>query len=684
MAKFYVGLTMAGAISAGAYTAGVFDFLIEALEEWEKRKRELRAAGTPESAWDVPSHDVVIPVMSGASAGGITGALGLLAAAEADAAPARYDYAQVKDVVSRLPRLYRAWVQMPCFIDPNGGPDLLGGEDMADGSARSLLDTTILSRIVDASLLGIREVASPRPYFAEKMHLFLTHSNVRGVPYEIGFAAGGPGQPGYGMMCHGDRAHFVVSGAGSSPFTSPWADPDPARAINLLTLPDLTAVNGVWQEYAQAALGSGAFPIGLRARRIKGATVADYSQRQWPIPRFKDDVASGQRHFRLPPAFPAALTDASEVGYVTVDGGLINNEPFELARWTLMKEAPQKNARDAINADRAVIMVDPFPEAPAYDAADSLDDGLSTILKRLFPTLKNQARFKPEDLADALDENVFSRFLIAPRRRKAAGAPLERHAIACGLLGGFGGFLSEEFRAHDYQLGRLNCHLFLKHSFSLPLGNQVLEIAYGPSAQQPDFRTDGASGDATALYQLIPLIGTAAQMPPPPAWPRVTRDDVEKMVARARGRANTLFSKLLAKEMRSRFLRLAVRVGWMLFGRGMLEESVRWTLIKDLTLRDQIEGPTAGKPEHERQIMAALADSAFDLRTAAGISRQFGIEAAAVEAVLAVHAPLIHEAEKARDGTSAYTLKERRPPWYRRLWAVRDAMEWLSGPPVIG
>ena len=30
---FYVGLCMAGAVSGGAYTAGVLDYLIEALEE---------------------------------------------------------------------------------------------------------------------------------------------------------------------------------------------------------------------------------------------------------------------------------------------------------------------------------------------------------------------------------------------------------------------------------------------------------------------------------------------------------------------------------------------------------------------------------------------------------------------------------------------------------------------------
>lgn len=35
---FHLGLCMAGSITAGAYTAGVMDYLIEALEEWQKVK----------------------------------------------------------------------------------------------------------------------------------------------------------------------------------------------------------------------------------------------------------------------------------------------------------------------------------------------------------------------------------------------------------------------------------------------------------------------------------------------------------------------------------------------------------------------------------------------------------------------------------------------------------------------
>jgi predicted acylesterase/phospholipase RssA len=69
MAAFKIGINMAGAVSAGAYTAGVLDFLTEALDEWYKAKARGEA---------VPAHDVSIEVFTGASAGGMCAAISAL------------------------------------------------------------------------------------------------------------------------------------------------------------------------------------------------------------------------------------------------------------------------------------------------------------------------------------------------------------------------------------------------------------------------------------------------------------------------------------------------------------------------------------------------------------------------------------------------------------------------------
>ncbi|WP_421209425.1 hypothetical protein [Aeromonas sp. 602396] len=103
---FYIGLTMAGAISAGAYSAGVMDFLLSALEEWEKQKRIDLENGEK----TVPNHQVVISVMTGSSAGAVTAALTIPALSAG--------FVQEKDYT--LKNLYRPWVEQLRF-DPLKG-----------------------------------------------------------------------------------------------------------------------------------------------------------------------------------------------------------------------------------------------------------------------------------------------------------------------------------------------------------------------------------------------------------------------------------------------------------------------------------------------------------------------------------------------------------------------------------
>ena len=65
---FKIGFALSGAISAGAYTAGVVDYFFQALNAWEQ------ARGTD----GAPGHRVSVQVITGASAGAITGARRLI------------------------------------------------------------------------------------------------------------------------------------------------------------------------------------------------------------------------------------------------------------------------------------------------------------------------------------------------------------------------------------------------------------------------------------------------------------------------------------------------------------------------------------------------------------------------------------------------------------------------------
>ncbi|HYF07322.1 MAG TPA: hypothetical protein VD970_06845, partial [Acetobacteraceae bacterium] len=61
---FEIGICMAGAISAGAYTAGVLDMLIEALDTYQLERDRRKEAGLS------PLHAVQVSVLGGSSAGG--------------------------------------------------------------------------------------------------------------------------------------------------------------------------------------------------------------------------------------------------------------------------------------------------------------------------------------------------------------------------------------------------------------------------------------------------------------------------------------------------------------------------------------------------------------------------------------------------------------------------------------
>ena len=82
---FHLGLSLAGAVSAGAYTAGFVDYLLEALSEWELAKQAQK--NNPNS--NIPNHNVVIDAIGGASAGGMVGMIATLAFYEGNWKPVK-------------------------------------------------------------------------------------------------------------------------------------------------------------------------------------------------------------------------------------------------------------------------------------------------------------------------------------------------------------------------------------------------------------------------------------------------------------------------------------------------------------------------------------------------------------------------------------------------------------------
>ena len=552
---FRLGLTMAGAISAGAYTGGVVDFLIEALDEWEKARADPA----------VPRHKVTIPVMSGASAGAITSAIAAVAL-NSQTTP-------VLDVDKPPPesanRLYDAWVRQ---VDLS---KLLRSDDLGDGRpVVSLLDSTILDSIAKSALDAPKR-SVPRAYVADPLAVFLTVANLRGVPY--GFELfGGDDKFVYGMLRHMDDMRFAVSRKGAK---LDWARTlDPAKAPG-----------DDWPLLAAAALASSAFPVGLRPRAL-GRPYDDYKDRLV--------VELGTERFPINPLWHQPV---NPFDFLNVDGGLINNEPLELAREHLADGPGIPNPRDGEKADRAVIMIDPFPNALDPDLKPDPDERVVKVALKMFGALINQARFRPEDLALAAQNDVYSRFAIMPSRQAADGKRAKL-AMASAILGGFGGFLAEPFRRHDFNLGRRNCQAFLRWHFALPETNPLFDAF--PKAERerwyvrdksgkPDTFPSKKEGRPVSYLPIIPLYGTAAEEVKVRPFPSAASVDKGRLRGQVAARVSSVGKALIDTELEG------VVAGWL---RWLIRQTWKLRLASNVTDKamEKIEGELAmlDKPEN--------------------------------------------------------------------------------------
>ena len=338
-----------------------------------------------------------------------------------------------------------------------------------------------------------------RGWLADPFRLLLTVTNLSGVPYNVRFT--GATDFSHEMVMHRDHVGFSVP-----VFTNCISDDD--LPPDLVPLPPVNdADDPAWQSLAVTALASGAFPLALAARSLSRPG-SDYDYR-FVFPHGAQHVVYSR---------PKIDRDGT-CRFKAVDGGTMNNEPFELARVALAG-SKRRNPRRGIEAHRAVIVVDPFadprPNPPASQC--SLWDTFMALVK----AFKAQTRFHQIDLTLAEADDVYSRFMIAPSRNGIRGSD----AIASSGLRGFLGFFCKDYRLHDYMLGRANCQRFLRDWFALPSDHETT----GKVSQtgNPLFQNwPQAALDNDAYWscarpghrQIVPLVGTAAEDQTLASWP---------------------------------------------------------------------------------------------------------------------------------------------------------------------
>lgn len=461
---FHIGLTMAGAASAGCYTAGVMDYLFEILELWQKAKDGNLG---PEFGNDiykfVPKHNVTIDVMGGTSAGGMTTIMSAIYAIKGKINPVT-DPGEKNIIKGNI--FYDSWVLMGDGVEkgkPEKKEDLLfertlSTRDLKDtGKIQSLLNSDFIDSICDGAFANdVKEKKRPG-YISPELEVLLSHTMLRSVPLAVNFSTQfgnlkkDGDKPEHNTFDHFTLSHFKLDYK------------EDKHKDNYIPLDPFGPAAGTMKLATKA---TGAFPVGLRFREffnqeLSSAYMKNLAERV-VFKKQPGEIPGGTSLLEWPKSFPDPFH------FVGVDGGAVNNEPYGEVL-SVLKERQRQKTENGMEYNYALVMIDPFPDVVPTEEYKQPDD-LFSVVPAIIGSLWDQAKVKRAETLEAYSGNYY-RSEIYPKRYKPYNKETktydeETHAIACGAAMAFSGFLDIDFRHHDFFLGRDNAKNFFKVYFS--------------------------------------------------------------------------------------------------------------------------------------------------------------------------------------------------------------------------
>jgi hypothetical protein len=512
---FEFALVLGGTVSAGAYTAGAVDFLIEALD---------CLADAP----DAPKHKVVLKLIAGTSGGGVNAAIAARALA--------YRYPHVSRSTPTPSEgtgnpFYDIWVNQLRLSE------LLDPSDL-DETVVSLLNGAPIDRGAKTIIEFTGDGAVAREWVAAPLRVILTATNVRGVPYKIDMGDG----LSQTYINHADYMRFAVK--------YPHQNLAQARPDEFVLTFDGESAPQVWEDFSVSARATAAFPLGFPPRELSRPT--DH-YRYRPVLVLGATARRNSYFVPLPDWRAMAEGGAApdQWRFLAVDGGATDNEPIELAR-TALAGLLGRNPRAPNKANRAVWLIDPF--AGETDLGPAQRTVFINDFGAIASALTQQTRYDTSDLELAADQKVFSRFMLTPTREDSEGNRLDgAAAIASSGMGAFIGFASADFMRFDYLLGRANCRQFLREQFVLGERNPL--FSSWTKEQRARFR----AASSPRMLPIVPLVGAAAAQQEVESWP-VGRLDPETYRAGVEMRFKKIFERQIAGRLAKAF---AAPVAWL-------------------------------------------------------------------------------------------------------------------------
>ena len=541
---YRLAITMAGAVSAGAYSAGAMCYLLQNLEEWEKLKKqnyqilfdcaqklnkeqggemnlewvkahqsdiELKAKKTTGKAYHpIPMHDVIIEAIGGASAGSLVAAIAVLSFTrrskpiDADSLlsydgknypneglPIK-DFGADEDLSHNL--MFDSWVNLRTGTEGKGPHRTPFSKLLEVDQARelqqpfALLKADLLDQVKQYQLnkaFNEYEKIDLPAYISSKLKVYFSITSLKGAEFGIRFRRKNMQQE---QSKNENPIHYMRIHSGMAIYQ---LNSQPGeKGVLPLNVND--------EDYASAfidsAIASGAFPIGLPPRRVELSRnfIHGYLESVLTANLNLIEIREQSDPFVMP----------------VIDGGTLNNEPF-----TEVWKHVNQNYGDKENEHPVLILIDPFPNFKEKNAEEKKEEkdtypkSLMSIIWGIIGAIRGQAMVKDPGELSVADGNIDPgpAMIFPSRKDKARNSVEDAPALATGAIDGFAGFLDAKFRAHDFHLGMKNCQSFIRQYFHIDAddAHERLSFAdYGPGDER--YETFGLKKGDKVILPLIP------------------------------------------------------------------------------------------------------------------------------------------------------------------------------------
>jgi hypothetical protein len=508
---FELGLVLGGTVSAGAYTAGALDLLIEAMDAWHGQDN------------GHPPHRILLKNAAGSSGGAVCSAL-LALVSNRDL---EHIHLKQSDLDRNHPPIknvfWNLWVdsfEFSKLVDSSDiGERIHGGPGDKGQHVAGILNASM----IDEARAKILQVSSQpatqdRPWVDKAFRVGITVTNLPGVPYRTEGIMEAGGYAGENYWAHDDYAWFTVPT--ENPARSIPADDISPDSFNLSDQAVGFATLADW------ATASGALPIGLKARSLS-RPVEHYAYR----PRLRVAAAAGGAYtaYQEWPEPDWSVFPDTTYTFTAVDGGCFNNNPVRMVHADLAGMAGV-NPSGASDARRAMLMIDPLVAQPS--GSDGIGLSAAAVAGAMIGTFTNGARYLTADLERFSKNDVYSRFQLVPSRiipfSPSGKKPwvdtlvFGEQALAGTDLGAVGGWCSRRYRVHDFLLGRTNMLAYLKSEFILKADNPLFNNWSDEMRRLHALDSNGKRiVDANALIKpdMLPILPTDGIVAEMPDWP---------------------------------------------------------------------------------------------------------------------------------------------------------------------